>query len=89
MNIISIKLILIILAIISLFLYWIFNFIILYHLTRFGIGTLPKRIAAIFLLGSVALFSVSVILFASLDMNNLGQQFGKLGNNVFSITNPK
>ena len=53
------------------FAYWIFVFVILYHLTRFGIGVVPKRLAAIFLIGSVALFGISIALFVNLDLKIL------------------
>ncbi len=51
--------------------FWILTFIILYHLSRFGIGTLPKRFAGIFLAGAVLLTSVNIILFASLDLSSI------------------
>ncbi len=50
---------------IVLLIYWVFNFIVLYHLTRFGIGTLPKKIALVFLLGNISLFFLSVIFYAN------------------------
>lgn len=46
-----------------MFAYWMGAFFILYHLIRFGIGTLPKRIAAIFLGGSIFLTIISILLF--------------------------
>jgi sensor c-di-GMP phosphodiesterase-like protein len=56
-------------------------------LARFGIGTEPKKFAAIFLLGSIILFSVSVLLFAGLDMNSLKNQLGEIiTNSAFSVT---
>lgn len=70
--------------------YWIFNFLILYHLTRFGIGTQPKKFSAVFLLGSITLFFVSGSLFAGLDTDVLGQELtGLLKNSNFSITYPR
>ena len=50
--------------IIALFLlgYWLGIFILLYHLIRFGIGTLPKRIALILLLGAIALTALAVLI---------------------------
>ena len=45
------------------FVFWLTAFVILYHLTRFGVGTMPKKLAALFLTGSVTLFSISVILY--------------------------
>jgi hypothetical protein len=86
---ISLKLIFIIVALLVLLVYWAFNFIILYHLARFGIGVQPKKFAAVFLLGSVILFSVSVLLFANSDINSLKSQFERLGSNAFNITNLK
>jgi len=55
--------------------YWVVVFITLYHLTRFGIGTQPKRLAAIFLLGAVLLFCVSVFAYANLDVSMLINKF--------------
>ena len=55
------------------FFYWVVVFIILYHLTRFGIGTKPKKFAAIFLLGSVILFVLSLILYMNTDFSTLSQ----------------
>lgn len=86
MSIISLKLAVAILATIFFFAYWIFNFVILYHLTRFGIGTEPKKIAIIFLLGSISIFSISIILFAGIDISTLGQ---RLGISIANITNQK
>lgn len=53
------------------FAYWIFVFVILYHLTRFGIGVQPKRFAAIFLLGSVVVSGAAIILFMNIDINSI------------------
>jgi len=68
---ISIKLILAVALLLVFFAYWIFNFIIIYHLNRFGIGTQPKRFAVVFLLGSIALFFVCILIFANVDTTNL------------------
>ncbi len=46
--------------------YWGFNFVILYHLLRFGIGVQPKRLAAIYFLGSSVLFFISIMLFINM-----------------------
>ena len=54
-----------------LFVYWILSFVILYHLTRFGIGTQPKKFAAIFLFGSVVIATAALVLFIRLDVNHL------------------
>lgn len=71
MDFVSPKLIFTAIVLVALLLYWIFNFIILYHLSRFGIGTQPKKMAVIFFLGFVCLFFVSIMLFAGLDLNSL------------------
>ena len=59
------------LAIVVFLVYWGVAFIILYHLTRFGIGVQPKKFAAIFLFGSVVLSGTAIILFMNLDTNLL------------------
>ncbi len=53
------------------FIFWLMVFFIFYHFTRFGIGTLPKRLAALFLVGAVILFSISLLFFSTLDLNPL------------------
>ena len=60
-----------ILAALLFLIYWGASFIILYHLTRFGIGVQPKKFAAIFLFGSVVLSGAAIILFMNLDINPL------------------
>jgi len=35
--------------------FWLLSFFVLYHLIRFGVGTKPKQLALIYLLGSVFL----------------------------------
>ncbi len=60
-----------ILAALLFLIYWGASFIILYHLTRFGIGVQPKKFAAIFLFGSVVLSGTVIILFMNLDINPL------------------
>lgn len=54
--------------------YWIVAFVILYHLSRFGIGTQPKKFAAAFLFGSVALSAAAIILYMQTDLISLLQQ---------------
>ncbi len=49
--------------------FWLVTFFIFYHLTRFGIGLLPKRVVALFIIGAVILFSLSLIGYATLDLN--------------------
>lgn len=45
-------------------LYWSGTFVILYHLIRFGIGNQPKRIAVVFLAGSLILSVITTLFFA-------------------------
>lgn len=47
------------------------GFAILYHLSRFGIGTLPKRLSGLFLVGALLLFSASLALYLKLDLSTL------------------
>ena len=47
--------------------YWGMVFLILYHLTRFGVGVQPKKFAAAFFIGSIALFCTSLIFYLKLD----------------------
>jgi len=82
------NLLLLALAII-LFIYWIFNFIILYHLVRFGVGTSPKKIALIFLMGSVSLFFLSVIFFANINTSVFGGFFSAMGTGLTFMPNIK
>lgn len=51
--------------------YWGIVFVILYHLTRFGVGVQPKRLAVIFLFGSLVLSAVAIILFTNIDISSL------------------
>ena len=44
--------------------YWTGTFVILYHLIRFGVGSQPKKIAAIFLSGSLILSIITTLFFA-------------------------
>jgi hypothetical protein len=87
MEFISGKLFLALVILFLFFLYWIFNFIILYHLARFGVGTQPKTFAAVFLLGSIALFFICILLFESVDIKEVGFQLNKIGSEMFKITN--
>lgn len=68
---ISIKLVLMVALLLIFFFYWVFNFIIIYHLARFGVGTQPKRFAAVFLLGSVTLFVICILIFANIDTSGV------------------
>ena len=51
--------------------YWIFAFVMVYHLTRFGIGTQPKRLAGIFLTGSLILSATILIFFIKADLTQI------------------
>lgn len=51
--------------------FWVTTFVILYHFARFGVGIIPKRFSALFLLGGVVLFGASLILYHNLDLNRL------------------
>ncbi len=44
--------------------YWTAAFLILYHLIRFGVSGQPKKIAIVFLAGSIVLSMVAVLLFS-------------------------
>lgn len=46
--------------------YWTLAFTILDHLIRFGVGTLPKKIAIVFLAGGIVLSTVTVLFFAQM-----------------------
>ncbi len=47
----------------------IFMFVALYHLIRFGVGSLPKLLAAVYLTGSVLLMMVFGIFFLAVDFS--------------------
>ncbi len=65
--------------------YWIFNFVLIYHLIRFGVGVQPKRFAAIFLLGSIFLFFLSSKLFTKVDISPFMQNISGFGNGDFNL----
>jgi hypothetical protein len=44
--------------------YWTGAFVIMYHLIRFGVGSHPKKIAIIFLAGSLFLSIITTLFFA-------------------------
>lgn len=83
---ISVKFVSLAVVLFFLLVYWVFNFLILYHLARFGVGVQPKKFAAIFLLGSISLFFMSVLLFADLDMNSLKNQLAEISNSALNFT---
>ncbi len=63
-------------------LYWVFTFTIFYHLIRFSVGTLPKKIAFIFLFGAVVLFCINFLFIASMDFNILIDKIKSLFSNL-------
>lgn len=50
-----------------LIIYWIGAFFLVYHLLKYGITNWPKRLATIFLLGSLFLSIISFMLFNQTD----------------------
>ncbi len=46
--------------------YWTGIFLLSYHLIRFGIGTYPRRVAFIMILGSVFLTILSIMLLVAI-----------------------
>jgi hypothetical protein len=50
----------------GMLIYWSGSFFILYHLMRFGISGQPKKIAIIFLSGSLFLSLVTTLFFAKI-----------------------
>jgi hypothetical protein len=44
--------------------YWTGAFVILYHLIRFGVGDHPKKVAIVFLAGSLFLSIITTLFFA-------------------------
>lgn len=47
--------------------FWMGIFLLMYHLIRFGIGTYPRRIAFIMLLGSIVLTILSIMLLFTIN----------------------
>ncbi len=48
--------------------FWFLGFFLIYHLTRFGIGTSPKRLAFIFLSGALILTIITVLFFTQVQL---------------------
>lgn len=48
----------------ALLVYWVCSFLILYHLIRFGVSGQPKKIAVVFLAGSIVLTIIAVLLYS-------------------------
>lgn len=76
--------ILTLLIVLTLVTYWTTNFIIFYHLVRFGVGTQPKKIAFFFLIGSITFFFFSVSSFALIDLRQTGNSISELMSAVLS-----
>jgi hypothetical protein len=51
--------------------FWLMAFFILYHLTRFGVGVFPKRLAALFLGGAVVLSSAVFLSYSAANISSL------------------
>lgn len=51
--------------------FWLVAFIIIYHLARFGIGVLPKKLSAIFLIGALGIFTWCVVTYMKLDIASI------------------
>lgn len=86
-SLLSLDLLLIVLILFILLFYWVFNFVTVYHLLRFGVGTQPKKIAAVFMFGVVTLFFFTVVLFAKLDVGDLGNKFKALSAEAYKAVN--
>jgi hypothetical protein len=48
-------------------LYWIGSFFVVYHLIKYGITSWPKKIASVFLAGSIVLSILSFMLFTQIN----------------------
>ena len=55
--------------------YWVQTFLIVYHLTRFGIGPAPKLFAMIFFVGSGILFMLAVGMYSRVHLGDVGSLF--------------
>jgi hypothetical protein len=53
--------------VVILVVYWIGAFFLVYHLLKYGITNWPKRLATIFLLGSLFMSVLSFMLFNQID----------------------
>jgi len=60
-----------ILFLIILALYLLYVFFIIYHLIRFGIGSLPKILAFIFLIGSFFFFLLAIAAFSQVSWDEI------------------
>ena len=82
---ISLKLVFSLLAGFLFLIYWVFNFVILYHLVRFGIGVQPKILAAAFLLGMIVLSFLTALFFVNFDLNFPNIEWRNLGQIILNI----
>ncbi len=78
MDFITPKIIFLLLALVATVIYWGFNFIVIYHLTRFGVGTQPKKMAAFFLMGAIIIFMFSITVFPYIDFGSIQVKSGIL-----------
>lgn len=51
--------------------YWLGAFFIVYHLVKYGITSWPKKIATVFLAGSILLSLINFMLFAQIDWQKI------------------
>ena len=59
------------LALLFVFAYLIYSFVLVYHLTRFGIGTKPKKVALVYFIGSILLLMVLFVLYIQIDIGEV------------------
>jgi hypothetical protein len=52
--------------VLGMMVYWLGAFFIMYHLIRFGVGNQPKKIALLFLCGSLILSIITTLFFAQI-----------------------
>lgn len=50
----------------GMLIYWVGAYFMLYHLIRFGVGNQPKKIALVFLSGSLLLSIIATLFFAQI-----------------------
>ena len=50
-----------------LLLYFIYGFVIIYHLIRFGVGIQPKIVAFVFFVGSLILVLPTIVFYLNVD----------------------
>ncbi|MBI4920054.1 hypothetical protein HY838_02095 [Candidatus Azambacteria bacterium] len=62
--------------------YWVYSFLIVYHLFVFGIGAKPKIIAAIFVIGSLTLFAATVYAITSLNFADVINKLIDIGSRI-------